>query len=124
MNSVVLTGRLVKDPDVAATVTKFTIAVDRISKDKGADFIRIVTFGKTAENCGKYLAKGKQVAVEGRIQTGSYEKDGQKVFTQDVIGERVEFLGSSGGNGNAAAPIVIPEGFQVMDDDDDDSVPF
>lgn len=121
MNSVVLTGRLVKDPDIAATVTKFTIAVDRMSKDKGADFIRIVTFGKTAENCGKYLTKGKQVAVEGRIQTGSYEKDGQKTFTMDVIGERVEFLGSSGGNGNTAAQIVIPEGFQAMDDDD---VPF
>lgn len=71
--------------------------MDRQSKEeKTADFIRIVVWGKQAENCGKYLFKGKQVAVNGRIQTGSYKdnKSGNTVYTTDVIANNVEFLGS------------------------------
>ena len=65
-------------------------------EEKQADFIRITTFGKQAENCDRYLHKGKQVAVNGRIQTGSYKnKEGQTVYTTDVIANNVEFLGSS-----------------------------
>lgn len=69
--------------------------MDRQSKEeKTADFIRIVVWGKQAENCGRYLYKGKQVAVNGRIQTGSYkDKDGKTVYTTDVIANNVEFLG-------------------------------
>lgn len=99
MNSVTLTGRLASDPKMSYTtsqtaVCKFRIAVDRISKDKGADFIPITVFGKSAENCEKFLAKGRMVAINGRIQTGSYEKsDGTKVYTTDVIANNVEFLG-------------------------------
>lgn len=99
MNNVVLIGRLTKDPDLTYTqsgtaVCKFTLAVDRQGKD-GADFIKIVTWNKTAENCGKYLAKGRQAAIQGRIQTGSYKsKDGHTVYTTDVIANNVQFLGS------------------------------
>lgn len=101
MNNVILIGRLVRDPELSYTqsqtaLCKFTVAVDRQSKEeKTADFIRIVVWGKQAENCGRYLYKGKQVAVNGRIQTGSYkDKSGNTVYTTDVIANNVEFLGS------------------------------
>ena len=101
MNYTVLIGRLTKDPELSYTtsgtaVCKFTLAVDRQSKEeKTADFIRIVVWGKQAENCNTYLAKGRQCAVQGRIQTGSYkDKDGKYVNTFDVIANHVEFLGS------------------------------
>lgn len=103
MNSVVLIGRLTRDPEIRyiqsdMAVCTFTLAVDRQYRkdgDQTADFIRIKTFGKQAENCDRYLAKGRQVGVQGRIQTGSYtNKDGQKVYTTDVIAGRVEFLAS------------------------------
>ena len=103
MNSVTLIGRLTKDPELRFTqgsnlaVTTFTLAVDRQRKEgeeSKADFIRIVVYGKQAENCNKYLAKGRQAAVLGRIQTGSYTKQsGDRVYTTDVIANRVEFLG-------------------------------
>jgi len=108
MNSVILIGRLTKEPDLAYTPNtqtaccKFTLAVDRQRKkgeDQGADFIRIVTWDKTAENCGRYLHKGSQVAVNGRIETGSYkDRDGKTVYTTDVIANRVKFLGSAQGD--------------------------
>lgn len=96
MNSVNLIGRLTKDPEARqgqnTTVVNFTLAIDRIGQDNGADFIRCVAFGKTAEFIDDYFTKGLRVAVSGRIQTGSYEnKDGQTVYTTDVIAERVEF---------------------------------
>lgn len=123
MNSVVLIGRLTKKPEVRSTqsqtaVVKFTLAVDRpFAKDKKeADFISIVAFGKQAENCGKYLDKGRQIAVEGRIQTGKYEKDGQTKYTFDVVAERVKFLGSNPAATNKEAD--IPEGFELLDDND------
>ena len=97
MNSALLIGRLTRDPErvdrSGNVICTFTIAVDR-PKD-GADFIRIVVFGKQAENCSQYLAKGRQVAVQGHIQTGSYPKEGQTIYTTDVVGDRVEFLGSN-----------------------------
>ena len=99
MNNVVLIGRLTRDPEIRYTassqmaVANFTLAVDRIGKDKGADFPRITVFGKQAENCEKYLAKGKLCGVQGRIQTGSYkDKDGKTVYTTDVVADRVEFI--------------------------------
>lgn len=102
MNQVILIGRLTKDPETRYTsgsqmaVCTFTLAVDRPTKqgeEKKADFPRITVFGRQAENCEKYLSKGKKVAVQGRIQTGSYQNSqGQKVYTTDVIAERIEFL--------------------------------
>ena len=104
MNLVVLHGRVSRDPDVKTTasgqnVARLTIAVDKYSKDgnRAADFIGCVAFGRTAELLGKYFPKGKEILAEGRIQTGSYEKDGKKIYTTDVVLERVEFCGSKGG---------------------------
>ncbi len=133
MNSVSLIGRLTKDPEVRyssgsqTTVAKFTLAVNRPFAKEGeqdADFIRVTCFGKSAELIEKYVSKGRLVGVTGRIQTGSYEKDGQKVFTQDVIVDRVEFLDKASGDAKAnAAPKDdgIPEGFTQLSDDD---IPF
>lgn len=100
MNTVVLVGNLVRDPDVrytsgaeAMAVATFTIAVNRMKRGE-ADFPRIVVFGKQAENCERYLSKGSKIAVEGRIQTGSYKKNnGETVYTTDVVANRVEFIG-------------------------------
>ena len=126
MNNVVLIGRLTKDPEVKyipqseTAVANFTLAVDRpMAKEKTADFIRIVAFGKTAELCEKYLAKGRQVGIQGRIQTGSYEnKNGDKVYTTDVIAERVEFLGKKDEEKDQEQS-NIPEGFATLDDDEE-----
>lgn len=138
MNSVVLIGRLTRDPEVRYTasqmaVATFTLAVDRqvrSGEEKKADFIRITCFGKTAELVERYISKGRQIAVQGRIQTGSYQnKDGQTVYTTDVVADRVEFLGSAGTGGGrsdadrfdaAADEPAAPKGFDVLDDD----IPF
>lgn len=100
MNNVTLIGRITREVELRYTtsqtaVARFSLAVERPVKDgeKKADFPNIIVFGKQAENCEKYLAKGRKVAVQGRLQTGSYEdKDGKRVYTTDVIAERVEFL--------------------------------
>ncbi len=109
MNNVVLIGRLARDPELRYTSTQtpvchFTLAVDRPRQQNGdrtADFIRITVFGKQAENCDRYLQKGRQAAVQGRIQTGSYQKDGKPVYTTDIIADRVEFLGGGNGGSNS-----------------------
>lgn len=131
MNNVVLIGRLTKDPEIRyipqseTAVANFTLAVERpLAKEKTADFIRIVAFGKTAEVCERYLSKGKQVAIQGRIQTGSYkDKNDETRYTTDIVAERVHFLGGGekkekekGQDANA------PEGFQALDDGDE--IPF
>lgn len=101
MNSVILIGRLTRDPEVRYTseqmaVATFNLAIDRPprpGKEKQADFPRITVFGKQAETCERFLAKGRMVAVNGRIQTGSYQnKDGATVYTTDVVANNVEFL--------------------------------
>ena len=101
MNKWVGIGRITAKPELNYTanqtaVTKFTIAVDRQTKDGGADFIRVTVFGRQAENICRYMDKGRQIAVEGRITTGSYKnKDGKTVYTQDVIANHTEFLGGN-----------------------------
>jgi len=157
MNSVVLIGRLTKDPDLRyaagsqTAVARFTLAVNRpFSKNNEADFINIVVFGNQAENCGRYITKGRMVAVQGRIQTGSYEKEGRRIYTTDVVADRVEFLSAGAGSGGGAAynnsnqfeqksrgnnfqnntgldssmDTGIPDGFHAFDDDDDENIPF
>lgn len=125
MNSVTLIGRLTRDPqasykeDRSISVAKFSIAIDR-GKDKGADFPNIVCFGKTAELVDKYVHKGKLVGITGRLQTGSYEKDGRTVYTTDVVADRVEFL-SRGEGANTEEDAKA--GFTQMSLDDDD-IPF
>lgn len=96
MNNVILIGRLTKEPQTSFTpsgmcIAKFTLAVDR-KKDE-TDFIRITAFDKTAEFVGRYITKGRQIAIHGRIQTGSYEGKNGTVYTTDIIADRVEPLG-------------------------------
>ena len=113
MNSVVLIGRLARDPELSYTantqtaVCHFTLAVSRPRRngeDQGADFLRVTVFGRQAENCDRYLAKGRQAAVHGRIETGSYKnREGVTVNTVDIIADNVEFLGSGSGNGERSS---------------------
>lgn len=109
MNKVILIGRLTKDPDLrfaagsGTAVTRFSLAVNRQFKREGqpeADFINCIAFGKTGEMIAQYLTKGRQLAVTGSIQTGSYDaKDGTKKYTTDILVDSFEFIGS--GNGAA-----------------------
>ena len=102
MNKTFLIGRLTRDPELRYSssnmpIVNFTIAIDRAFTNKDGqretDFIRIVAYNKQAENVKKYVAKGALVAIDGRIQTGSYDdKDGKKVYTTDVVADRVQFL--------------------------------
>lgn len=106
MNLVMLLGRLTKDPDIRFTqgdqgkmIASFTLAVDRKYKKEGqptADFLSVKAFGKTAEIVEHYCHKGKQIAVTGEIQTGSYtNKEGKKVYTTDIMANQIQLLGSA-----------------------------
>lgn len=141
MNRVVLMGRLTRDPEVRYSqqnepIARYTIAVDRGGKtaegEPSADFISCVAFAKSAEFAEKYLRKGLKIAVEGRIRTGSYtNKEGQKVYTTDVIVDRHEFCESKNatnaeGNANpnyqgASAP---DSGFMNIPEGIDEELPF
>ena len=100
MNKTILIGRLTKDIDLRKSqnghsYAKFILAVNRRFKkenEQSADFISCTVIGKQADNMYQYLRKGSQVAIEGRIETGSYEKNGQRIYTTDVVVERVDFL--------------------------------
>lgn len=137
MNQVILIGRLANDPELSYTpqsgtaVCRFTLAVNRMRREDPADFIRITVWGKIAESCNTYLSKGRQAAVHGRIQTGSYtNRDGAKVYTTEVVASQVEFLGSSSGQQQAAPQEPtsgvqqsfsdMPDAFQAAEDD----IPF
>lgn len=131
MNKVILMGRLTRDPDVRVstgerpmTVARYTLAVDRRAKrdsnEQTADFISCVAFDKNAEFAEKYLHQGTKVLVTGRIQTGSYtNKDGQKVYTTDIVVEEQEFCESKAAGrgliGNASA-MTPADGFMNVDD--------
>lgn len=125
MNSVILIGRLTRDPEIRTTnsdlqVAKFSLAIDRIGE--GTDYIRCVGFGKTAEFAEKYLHKGMKIAVSGRIQTGSYQdKDGKTVYTTDVVIDRCEFCEPKSSNQNSES---TADDFATMPDADDDGLPF
>ena len=99
MNNCTLIGRLTKDPELRYTadnfaICKFSIAIDRIGKEKKTNYIPIKALGKTAENCAKFLAKGRLVGVWGSIETDSYKKDGITHYTWEVLAGSVEFLES------------------------------
>lgn len=139
MNKVILMGRLTRDPEVrysqgeqSTAIARYTIAVDRRFKKEGdqtADFIGCVAFGKLGEFAEKYLRKGTKVVVTGRIQTGSYtNKDGQKVYTMDVVVEECEFAESKKSSDDNA-PASAPEpsngnGFMNIPDGIDEELPF
>lgn len=112
MNRTILIGRLTKDIDVRSSqsgtsVAKFTVAVDRRTKEKETDFINCTAFGKTAEVLQKYVRKGHRIGIVGHIQTGSYEKDGHKVYTTDVIVDEIEFLEKK----DDSAPVIKEDEF-------------
>lgn len=129
MNQVLLMGRLTKDPecrytsDTSMCVAKFTVAVDRTGKKDEADFIGCTAFGKVGEIIEKYFTKGKPICLTGHIQTGSYEKDGKKYYTQTVVVERLEFVPTDkkNGGGEQVSQEGVPEGFEKLTDDD---IPF
>ena len=138
MNKVVLIGRLTKDPDVryagSNAVARYTLAVDKKFKKEGeptADFINCVAFSKCAEFAEKYIRKGVKIALTGRIQTGSYtNKDGQKVYTTDVVVEEQEFCESKGASASSdveanRTPSNATDSFMKIPDNlDGDSLPF
>ena len=144
MNRVILMGRLTRDPNITyaqkdnSAIGRFTIAVDRRvarstdANQQTADFISCVTFGKQAEFVEKYLRQGTKVALEGRIQTGSYtNKEGQKVYTTDIVVDNIEFAESKnaqgGGNGQSyerPQPSGTDSGFMNVPDGIDEELPF
>lgn len=142
MNKVILMGRLTRDPEVrygtgenSTAVARYTIAVDRRFKRDGeqnADFIGCVAFGCNAEFAEKYLRQGTKLVLTGRIQTGSYtNRDGQKVYTTDIVVEEQEFAESkatagNGGQNNYSRPSAAAdaEGFMNIPDGIDDKLPF
>lgn len=121
MNKVIISGRWTADPKTSSTagnepmtIAKGSIAVDRRGKDKGADFINVVAFGKIADHIGKYYAKGMRTVIAGHIQTGSYTgKDGKKVYTTDVVIDEIEF-----GESKKAEKPNLDDFTNVPDDDD------
>ena len=149
MNRVILMGRLTRDPNISYSqggdnmaIARFTLAVDRRGRrqDGGneptADFIGCVCFGRQAEFAEKYLRQGTKVAVTGRIQTGSYtNKDGQKVYTTDVVLDDIEFAESKNTQGGSdsnysyqapsrPAPSAAGDGFMNIPDGIDEELPF
>ncbi len=145
MNKVILMGRLTRDPEIrysqgeqSTAVARYTLAVDRRFRRDGdqqtADFIGCVAFGRQGEFAEKYLRKGTKIAVTGRIQTGSYtNRDGQKVYTTDVVVEEQEFAESKAASENnggfvpADRPspgIAAGDGFMNIPDGIDEELPF
>ena len=146
MNKVILMGRLTRDPEVrysqggenSLAIARYTLAVDRRFKrngdDQTADFIGCVAFGRNAEFAEKYFRQGLKVVVTGRIQTGSYtNKDGQKVYTTDVVVEECEFAESknAAGENSGFTPSDRPspssaagDGFMNIPDGIDEELPF
>ena len=135
MNKVFLIGRLSRDPELRHTssgmaVCQINVAISRrtgAGRDPETDFINVVVWDKQAENVSKYLAKGRQVAVEGRIQTRSYDNnEGKKTYVTEVVANNVEFLGSASDNNRAKSmpeenpfdsmPVDEPAGASIDND--------
>lgn len=123
-------GRLTKDPEVRYSndmaVARYTLAIDRRGKEKNTDFISCVAFGKQGEFVEKYLKKGMKIAAVGRIQTGSYEKDGKKIYTTDVVVEEHEFCEAKGEAKEAEAEPAPPaqENFIDIPEGIEETLPF
>lgn len=142
LNCAVIMGRLTADPELRQTpngvaVTRFSVAVDRgyvkAGEERKADFINVVCWRQTAEFVTRYFSKGSMIAVQGSIQTGSYEKDGVKRSTFEIVADNVSFCGSKSESGTNAAPRAVDAGapsfsngsvddFSALADDDD--LPF
>jgi single-strand DNA-binding protein len=121
VNKVILVGNLGADPELKYTpssrpLCNLRIATTDVFKDKSGqkqertEWHRVTVWGDTAENCNKYLSKGRSVYVEGRLQTRSYDKDGQKHWATDIVADKVVFLGSGGGGGGGGGEGRRPGG--------------
>ena len=122
MNTVNLIGRLVRNPQInyvpetQMCIARFTVAIDDgWGEKKKTNFIPVTVFGKKAESCERFLTKGKLVGVQGKIQTGSYEKNGQTIYTTDVVANDVEFL--EWGE-KKETKTEVPSGFNAVPDDE------
>ncbi len=137
VNKVILIGNLGRDPEITYTpaglaVARFSIATSETWKDKSTgdkkektEWHRVVAFGKLAEICGEYLIKGKQIFIEGRLQTSSYEKDGVTRYSTDVIASDMKMLGSKGDFGQSAGQARTPaDGPAMPEHQPDDDIPF
>lgn len=136
VNKVIIVGNLGKDPELSRTpagkaVCNLSVGTNRRFTPKGGEPVdetewhRIVVWDRQAENCAQYLSRGSQVYVEGRLNTRSYEKDGVKKYTTDIVAQTVQFLGgrSGGGSGAGQAPVVAPLVAPLVAPSDDD-IPF
>lgn len=133
INKVILTGRLVSDPETrysqgenTTAIARYTLAVDRRfnREQQSADFIGCVAFGKSGEFAEKYFRKGMKVSVVGRIQTGSYtNREGQKVYTTDIVVEEQEFCESKG-QAQETQPKADADGFMQLPDSMEEELPF
>ena len=139
VNKVILVGRLGADPEVKSTqsgraVCNLSVATSEQWKDKQSgqkqektEWHRVTVWGDQAENCGKFLAKGRMVYVEGKLQTRSYDKDGQKHYATDIVADRITFLGGGerGDRDTASqAPRTDHDTGSQVPPDDGDGVPF
>lgn len=139
MNKVIITGRFTRDPEIKYTndgtsIAKFSIAVNRRfvkdGSDQRADFLNCTAFGKLAEFIEKHFSKGMKAELSGRIQTGSYtNRDGQKVYTTDIVVEEIEFGESKGSNqsqqkSEVPHPEINPDEFMSIPDGIDEEMPF
>lgn len=135
VNKVIIVGNLGADPELKYTpsskaVCNLRVATAETWKDKGGtkqektEWHRVTVWGDMGENCSKYLAKGRSVYIEGRLQTRSYDKDGQKHYATDVIAEKVVFLGGARGEGAASGKSDEPSGQQADAPVSDEDIPF
>lgn len=135
MNKAIISGRLTKDPDVryaqgsdTMAIARYTVAVDRRRKKEGeqsADFISCVSFGKAGEFIEKYCKKGTKLIICGHIQTGSYEKDGRRVYTTDLVTDDIEFAESKASQGaSEGKPQSGMDGFMNIPDGAAEELPF
>ena len=124
MNKIMITGRICRDLelktlDSGTALTRFSVAVDRRFKKEGqptADFFNCIAWGKTAELICQYMAKGSKIGIAGRLQTGSYDKDGAKVYTTDIVVEEMDFLDSK--KDKVESTQSKGDAFEPVDDDE------
>jgi len=145
LNKAIVIGNLTRDPEVRAMpngnkITSFSLATNRVWKDKdgnkqeSSDFHNIVVFGRQAETCGQYLKKGQSAMVEGRMQTRSWDKDGQKQYRTEIVADRVQFGPKAGGGGAPASsgPSAAPaqqapteiDTIEYPEEQSSDDIPF
>jgi single-strand DNA-binding protein len=126
VNKVILVGRLGRDPEMRSGVCKLSVATDYKPRDgePKTEWHRVTCFGKTAELAEKYLAKGRQVYIEGRLQTSSYEKDGEKRYSTEIVVHDLKFLGSKSDGAGSSGPAPYDDSAPYSPAAGDDDVPF